>query len=136
MKIAVYVGPPMTRAIEAFQNRSRRVNDLCERYMAMVEDACPALTVDEWRMLLEQLGGVRRDVAGARRLWLELSMAPLDDAEEAVIAGLIPRLKAATLTERLAILEMLDRYWEGHPHPGKGGYGELLKRLGARVKED
>jgi len=123
-KAGVYVGPPLKAALDAAPDHSLsgRVNTIAERYMEMVRRSTPALSAEEWSALVDLLNSTVRDPRMAQMLHIEVSEGMRDGlADKWGIDGarLAGRVEALPFADRMAILEIVDRYWarqEGWAH--------------------
>jgi hypothetical protein len=71
-RFSIYAGPPLQAALSALgshyeENRSGRVNTVCERYMAMVADELARLDLskNEWCAIMDANNGVEQYLGGA-----------------------------------------------------------------------
>jgi hypothetical protein len=71
-RFSIYAGPPMIDAIKDLgshygENRSGRLNTVCERYRAMVADELARidLSKNEWCAIMDANNGVEQYIGGA-----------------------------------------------------------------------
>lgn len=122
-QIRVQAGPPIAAALRATGGEfpTGRLNAIAERYLAMIEEARPALSRDEWLAIFDALNGVG---AADEIIALEHMRATWDTiaAEIASTPGLGQRwnIDAADLAQRvydlpqagkIAIIETAQRFW-------------------------
>ncbi len=123
-RIQVYEGPPMTAAFEALgeawrDQRSGRLNTVCERYMAMVDDELARLdlTRQEWLAILEANNGVEpwtghSGGVAAVLVWANLHDHRGDGSHWGVDKdALVRKLQALPRSTLTAIVEACDRFW-------------------------
>lgn len=137
-RITIYVGPPLAAALDGFENRSGRLNAVCERYLAIVEDVAPTtLAEGEWCLLCDILNGTVRDVDCARLLWAEVEgSAPNGMGEKwsVDVPALAAKIRGMSAAERHAILEVVDRFWLMHERPASSSWAERLTAAGAKLR--
>lgn len=132
---SVYMGEPLLALMEGFDSLSPRINTVAERYPILARHATPALAEGEWLLLCDILNSTVRDANCARILWAEIEDSAADGAGEkwgVDTQALAARVLAMAEAERVAILEVVDRWWAIAPGSGEPA-GELLRRAGAKV---
>lgn len=150
-KLSIYVGSGIQAAFAAIIendeltgfNRSGRLNSIAERYMTMIDAAMPKLAAAEWLAIFDaNITTESPATAHAHaNLWdypyTELGKKWDIDARE-----LVSRLEDLPLASRLAVAEVIDRWWGGAhrlAEPDLSGHGNTRKallRAGAKIKED
>lgn len=143
-RITIYAGPPLGEALAPFERDrwSARANAIAARYLYLARASCPVLRETEWTILLDALRGVdAQEVAGwAAMLPQEVRDSAEPDAEgeppDPARLDLADRLESLRPAERVAILEVVERFWAA-VRQGGGGAGTARLRLllgaGARV---
>ena len=140
MKISVYAGAPIQRALEGHSdNRSGRLNTVAERYTYIVERDCPVLSEAQWCAICDALNGYwlsgGDSGAGVRLAWAEI-----EDADR--LGGLGARwgvdalalaawLREATAGQQVAVAEVVQRFWQ---HPDLQAR-EALELAGAKLAQ-
>ncbi len=122
-RISVYAGPPIEAALACIadteQNRSGRLNTICERYLAMVADELGRLDLSrgEWCAIMDANNGVAvyyGEPAGitATGLWANVHDSPeLGEKWKIDQAALVKKLQLLPRSSLLAIKEACDRFW-------------------------
>lgn len=143
-KASIYLGPAIMAAFAAIEdegstgfNRSGRLNNIVERYMAMVETAMPSFTVNEWLAIFDANNGIASELPTIACAFANVWDYPYDqlgkkwkiDGEE-----LAKRMQHMPLGSRLAISEVIERYWGGAYRFGDSR--KILQRIGANIKEE
>lgn len=134
-RTTIYLGPPLLAALEGFANRSGRLNELAERYAALIAEVTPALTKGEWCLICDILNASMRTADLGRLLWAEIEDSEPDGVGPkwgVDIKPLAAKVRAMRTGERLAILEVVDRFWAG---PKDIPHRDMLDRAGARIAE-
>lgn len=115
-RLSVYASEPMAAVLAGFEdNRSARLNQVCGRYRAMLDDAKPALTRDEWMACFDALNGIGLG-EHVRFAWAEVSEAcrqnGLGDKWNIDEAALVETLRGLSLAGCYALAESVDAWWE------------------------
>lgn len=127
-RISIYVGQPIADVIAAIgaeyvENRSGRLNTVCERYLAMVADelARIELTRAEWCAVMAANNDVSLYVGHPdvpSMIWANVhDNRGLDkkwNIDQAALVGKLQRLSHASL---IAIREACDRFWSHSETP-------------------
>lgn len=122
-KFSIYAGAPVERALSCLgadyaQNRSGRLNSVCERYLAMVADELGRLTFSraEWCAILDANNGV--DLGAdymsmpPMLVWANVhDSRGLGEKWEVDQLALVARLQALPKASLVAIQEAADRFW-------------------------
>jgi len=115
-QITILLTPGAREEVEARSgrgslSRSALISTLLERYGEVVRRHLPALSEDEWHLILEVTNGwVATDrPESVRYLWLEIEdLAPDAGAEATELAK---KLQGLDYAELLAIVDRAERYW-------------------------
>lgn len=134
-RYTIYAGEPLQRALAGFEgNRSGRINQICDRYMEIIEAECPPLTEPEWLALCDLLNGTwLDDQASVRFLWAEVADSK-GTAEKWGIDtdDLAKRVRSMSQAQTTAIVEVVQKFWAvQNPEIGNA---ETLLAVGANVK--
>jgi hypothetical protein len=127
-RLSIYSGPPIEAALACIadeENRSGRLNTICDRYLAMVADELGRLDLskDEWCAIMDANNGVTvfyGEPAGlmATGIWANVHDSPeLGEKwkiDQAALVGKLQRLPRSTL---LAVQEACDRFWSRTEQP-------------------
>lgn len=135
MKLSIYAGAPIQRALEGYENRSGRLNTVAERYIDIIARDCPALTEAEWCAVCDALNGYWMEGGdmGIRMAWAEVA-----DADRLTGLGKKWGIDAQALAEHMqcmsaggqaALAEVVERFWQRPELPTR----EALERAGARI---
>jgi hypothetical protein len=127
-RISIYAGPPILAALNASgdtDNRSGRLNTVCERYMVMVADelARIALTKNEWMAILDanngiEPGAVPGHASMTAMVWANVhDSRELSDKWEIDQPALVKKLQAMPRAALIAIMEVCDRFWSRAEEP-------------------
>lgn len=142
-RLTIYVGPPVDEALRGIgpgeagrggdpESRSGRINAVCERYLATVERDMPELAKGEWCLFCDILNSSFRDRHLIDGLALEVADSEPDGTGEkwAVdVRALALKVDAMTFGQKVAIVEVVDRFWR----ITGTDYGEMLVAAGARL---
>jgi hypothetical protein len=153
-KFSVYAGAPMAAALDALgshyaENRSGRLNTVCERYLAMVADELARLDFSraEWCAILDANNGVDLGLGigtgGAIMIWANVHDSHgLGEKWSVDQAALVRRLQALPRSSLYAICEVADRFWSRAETPTDTAlaaaariYEECATELRAALKE-
>jgi hypothetical protein len=139
-RITIYAGGPIAEVLGDRSNKSGRLGRVCGRYLELVTHCTPTLTLEEWCAVCDALHDtwrqdgawrfVDREIADAARL-RDLATKYVIDAE-----SLVARVKAWSPAERVAVVEIVERFWENDTMPLRGARGfddEALVAAGARI---
>jgi hypothetical protein len=134
MKKSVYISKDTVAAINARyndgdQNYSEAINMFSDRYRVMVRAdlAGIELTTDEWTMLFDIYNGTltRQDAEGAAKMLL----AEVADSYRArKLPGLQDKVAAMNLAQRMAVIDVIDRFWAGDWSEA-GSYDAIIDEL-------
>lgn len=124
---------------------SGRITEVAMRYRALLDDAMPTLTENQWSAICDVLNGtwlicedIERRGDPVRTTWASIA----DSAEDGVAEkwNIDPLALAATLrgmpyASQAAVAEVVRRFWN---HPGLNDLAtvDLLRQCGARLVED
>jgi len=113
---------------------SGRISSTILRYDRATRDACPALTESEWSLLCDMLNGTFIEDNTGDYLWADIREAGKLDglAEKWTIDTdkFSDRVRAMSVVERYAILDVIARFWPNHEG---GTMTEALTRAGAKL---
>lgn len=122
-KFSIYAGPPLQAALDCLgetyaENRSGRLNTVCERYLAMVTDELARidLTRAEWCAIMDANNGVEQytgnPFGGGLLIWANvhdtIGLGEKWEVDQAALVRKLQQLPKSTLT---AIQEVADRFW-------------------------
>src|SRR5262245_23531889 len=142
-QVKFYIGPPMDEALaclggEYAENRSGRLNTVCERYLLMVRDELSRLDFsrNEWCAILDANNGVEVSMGAgeinATMLWANVADSPeLGGKWQVDQDALVRRLRGLSKSAATAILEVCDRFWSH----SELGTDEALDQTGVTIKE-
>lgn len=123
------------------ESLSGRLNSVVIRYGNIIAAECPELAEAEWLLICDMLNATvmdadHRDTDPARYLWVDIGEAgQLDGLAEkwgVDTAALSDRVKAMRLAERIAILEVVGRFWRS-PNLNKDDTQKILAESGAKI---
>lgn len=132
-KLSVYAGEPLALVLVGHdENRSGRINTVCDRYLAVVAAHCPKMSEDEWMAACDALNGAcLRDDASIRFVWAEIAdCAGLGEKWSIDQFALAQRLRAMPLAEKVALIEVVERFWSRCDLDSR----EALKLAGAQIE--
>lgn len=134
MKISIYAGQPIQAVLEGHaDNRSGRLNTICERYADIVRRDCPMLTEAEWCAICDALNGYWMDAGdtlGVRFAWAELlDCEGLGEKWGVDVPTLAARLRESGAGAQVAVAEVVQRFWQHADLPRR----DALHRAGARL---
>jgi hypothetical protein len=143
--IFTYAGPPLQAAISALgshyeENRSGRLNTVCERYMAMVADELARINLSkgEWCAIMDANNGVEQYLGGAAMmpsmLWANVHDSGSQLREKWGIdeTRLVKKMQQMSKSTLIAIQEVCDRFWS---HTDRHT-DEALATAGVKVRTD
>lgn len=104
-RISVYVGPPLGRLLENEKNVSGRLNEVADRYQAIIKKEALDLTDCEAFLVRAACNGT--DVDPIMIEYFEDEISDLDDSP--CKSSLIKKLKSATFSQKLATIEQCCR---------------------------
>lgn len=116
-RISIYAGPPIAALLAGAENRSGRLNDVAERYTAIVADELrrSEFSRGEWCAIMDTLNGVQIEVEGTpdwRFSWAEMADSPEMDQKWGIDhADLARRLKALPTAGKAAVHEAAAAFW-------------------------
>jgi hypothetical protein len=122
-RFSIYAGPPMIDAIKDLgshyeENRSGRLNTVCERYRAMVADELARLDLskNEWCAIMDANNGVEQYIGAAQfpsGLWANVHDSGSQLGEKWGIdqPRLVAKLQQMPKSTLIAIQEVCDRFW-------------------------
>lgn len=136
MKLSIYAGAPIQRALDGYENRSGRLNTVAERYLDIIARDCPALTEAEWCAVCDGLNGYWME--GGANLGVRMAWAEVADADRLTGLGAKWGVDALALAEHMqcmsagaqaALAEVVERFWQRPELPA----AEALAQAGARI---
>lgn len=145
-RMSIYAGEPVQRALACLgptydENRSGRLNTVCERYLAMVDDELARLDLSEseWCAILEANNDVEIGVEshGHVLIWANVhdcrGLSERWGVDQQALAKKLHQLPRSTL---IAIREVADRFWSAtngdDPVNGRT-IADDLRRAGVRL---
>ncbi len=120
-RLSVYAGEPLTRllAFAGASNRSGRLNETADRYLAIVEDELRRMRFSraEWCAICEAMSSITIDGVTDRLAW---GMAWANVADSPGISAkweidqedLARRLRGMSVAAKAAVAEVVARFWE------------------------
>lgn len=121
MKASIYLGEPLKAALvlTADDNpetgvRSRRINNIAERYLDMIADAMPEFSRAEWCAIMDANNGlgVTGDLMSLLMAWANVADSPeLDGKWDIDHSALAEKIRALPRASRLAVGEAVERFW-------------------------
>lgn len=121
---------------------SGRINSIIIRYGAITDRDCPSLAVGEWMLICDMLNGTvlsadSRDADPVRFLWADISEAGKIDglAEKWSVdsEALSGRVRAMPYSQQVAIIEIANRFWQGHDRRVWESDLQMLEHFGAKI---
>ena len=110
MKLSIYAGPAFLAAIEGFENRSERIETICDRYAAMIGgvNVEGLLTKGEIKALAVVVSGINLgDVSKVVGLWAVVAESPvMSDPARSLLSA---KLRDMPIAARMALAELLER---------------------------
>lgn len=139
-RITIYAGPPIRRALEAAgENRSLRINAICDRYDTIVvhelADMGKTFTREEWCAICDVLNGTWLLDNNWQSCWAEMLDSPEMDEKWGIDhKALGERMHKLSLAGRAAVVDVVERFWSS-PNLNQVTHDELLREAGARWPE-
>jgi len=137
-KAAVYLSNEIEMAIEAMYKdkpkTSEAIRVFAERYLAMVANHTPELATREWCLIFDAYNGcMTSGDPNALAAMLPISIQDslpdgLSEKWDADGQALVAKLAALNFAERIAVIDMADRFWAGS-WDGFSDYDEIVSRL-------
>lgn len=152
-RLAVYGAPPILAALDAVsagtdgeQSRTARLATVCERYLTIVREHCPLLTLPQWGAVLDVRNGARLLEEAGSGIGPDTIAAELDDLRREdplwqarhpeltpqALDDLVSMLLTADPAARTAVVEVADRWW-ALPSRSVVGLEQSLAAAGARI---
>ena len=146
-RMSIYAGEPVQHALACLgrtyeENRSGRLNTVCERYLSMVDDELARLDLSEseWCAIMEANNDVEIGVESQSShvlLWANVhdcrGLSERWGVDQQALALTLRRLPRSTL---IAIREVADRFWSAtsgdEPVNGRT-IADDLRRAGVRL---
>lgn len=134
-KLSIYAGEPMALALTGHDdNRSGRINTVCDRYLQIVAHDSPTWTLAQWSAVCDALNGCwLSDEANIRFAWAEVADADRLNGLGAKwgldAIALAEQIRAMTHGQRVALIEIVERFWQRTDLPT----AEALKSAGAKI---
>lgn len=113
-KLSIYAGEPMARVLVGHdENRSGRINTVCDRYLSIVAEHGPTLRLAEWCAACDALNGAwMSDEASIRFMWAEIADCEgLGDKWGIDQPALTERIRELPLAAKVAMMEVVERFW-------------------------
>ncbi len=113
-RLSIYAGVPLALVLGGHdENRSGRVNEVCDRYLAIVADSQPRWSQAQWSAVCDALNGCwLRDGDSLRFLWAEVADTEglgqkwgIDQDE------LVRELREMPMAGKVAVVELVERFW-------------------------
>lgn len=134
-KLSIYAGEPMALILAGFgENRSGRLNTVCDRYLQIVAHDGPTWTLAQWSAVCDALNGIwLSDEASVRYAWAEVADADrlngLGPKWGVDAVALVEQIRTMTHGQRVALIEIVERFWQRTDLPT----AEALKSAGAKI---
>lgn len=115
-RASIYVGEPLARLLDGHDNRSGRINNVAERYAAVVAQDRPQLTRAEWCAVCDALNGTwLADEPTIRFIWAEIADADrlngLGAKWEIDAQDLARRIRDMPAGARVSLVETVEAFW-------------------------
>jgi hypothetical protein len=122
-KVNIYIGPPIEQALACLgggyaDNRSGRLNTVCERYLVMVRDELSRINFSrgEWCAILDANNGVEANTGAgeinATMLWANVADSDgLGQKWHIDQDALVNRMRCLSKSAAVTVLEICDRFW-------------------------
>jgi hypothetical protein len=137
-RITIYAGDPIRRVLQVDgENRSGRLNAVCERFDVIIHDELSRMTLarDEWCAICDVLNGTWLLDNNWQSCWAEMLDSPeMDDKWGIDHKALGWRLKEMSLAGRAAVVDVVERFWSS-PNLNQVTNDELLREAGASWPE-
>jgi hypothetical protein len=142
-KLSVYMGEPLRAALAITGDdnpetgvKSRRINNVCERYLDLMHFAMPEFSRGEWCAIMDAnngigIGGEIMDMLGT---WQNVADSADDGLEEKWgidCQRLAARMRELPRASRIAIGEAVERFWAAHELPTD----EALAKAAVKISE-
>lgn len=137
-KFSIYAGEPMALALVGFdENRSGRINTICDRYLQIVASESPTWTQAQWSCVCDALNGSwLSDEINIRLAWASISDADKLDglgAKWGIDAqALAEQVRAFSHSQTIAMVEIVERFWNRTDLPT----AEALQAAGAKIRQE
>lgn len=127
-RLSIYSGAPLEAALACLgeiyaENKSGRINTVCERYLAMVSDELGrlVLTKNEWCAVMDANNGVEQFTGMGSMpvmLWANVHDSPeLGEKWDVDQAALVSKLQHLPKSTLIAVQEVCDRFWSRTEKP-------------------
>ena len=142
-KTSIYLSEDVLSALDlpqsgASESLSGRIGFMSTAAAAVADESCPALTEAEWLFVCDANNGVYHTYElGCSGVLTGVALNCADSPESAERFGvdaieMMTRLVAMTTAEKLAVFEVVRRFWMRSAKPGED-YAAYLARCGANV---
>jgi hypothetical protein len=141
-RMSIYAGAPIDAVMGALgegydENFSGRINTVCERYMAMVEDELSRIELShpEWCAIMDANNGVipwtGDFMLSATLMWANVEDSPeLDEKWGIDRRELVHKMRSLSKCAQIAMREACDRFWSLHELPTHTALVKAGIRLG------
>ena len=129
----IYAGEPFELAVNGHdENRSGRVNIICDRYLQIVADESPDWSIEKWSAVCDGLNGYwMADQISVRSAWAEIAdFEGLGKKWGIDQEALAAEIRAMSTAQKVALIEIVERFWKNSELPTD----EALKQAGAKIK--
>jgi len=136
----VYIGPALEALLADTRDddpdtgqRTRRINNIAERYRALIHSAMPTLTRNEWCAVMDANNGlgVIGDLLTVMNAWMNVADSPeLENKWEVDLTRLTARLRQMSMAEKLAVGEAIERFWAWSNLPTDEALAKALVLIG------
>ena len=106
MRTSIYIGAPLLRAIEGYENRSGRLNSMAETYFRILENNKPDITRAEWEVAGEVFRNPPDDIGMAWAMIIDGGDRIEGLTELADIDALAAKVRKMPLVQVVALVEL------------------------------
>lgn len=121
-RMSLYAGKPITEVLECLgkeydENRSGRINTVCERYLLIVNDEIRRIDFSraEWMAILDANNGMTISTGfreGDTMMWANVEdSSKLDEKWGIDRRALVKKMKSLSTAGKVAMREAADRFW-------------------------
>lgn len=134
-RLSIYAGAPMQLVLGDYdEGKSPRINTVCARYLDIVAAESPTWPLAKWSAVCDALNGSwLMDDAAIRYLWA--TVADFDGLGKKWGIdqdALVSELRDASLAKKIAIIEIVERFWLRAELPAE----QALAQAGAKISAD
>ncbi len=143
-KLSIYMGEPLRAALAITGDdnpetgvKSRRINNVCERYLDIVHFAMPEFTRGEWCAIMDANNGI--GISGEISWILGAALNVADSVDDGMdekwgvdCQRLAERMRGLPRASRIAVGEAVERFWASSELPTD----EALAKAGVKIAGD